>query len=365
MVHRPRGWLTVMGVIGLWVLTAGAALAAGPREAAPAAMEQEKEAIPEIWVKSFADAPEAERLIATARAVPVGRRVPLLSRYFLGRAYHPETKTRVRQQHAKPKTKVEATNEHPLPVKVLPTSLQYLDCMTYVEHVLALAAADRPDYVNAFLPCLVDVMYDAGGGPLLNHLRNHFTSQWADVNERKGYLINIARGHPAAARRVVLLNRVGANRTFYIEDRFMIAREPQVIHYFPTEAVLARRVPFRSGDVLALVCDKEGLDVLHMGFAIEHGRQWLLRHASSKLNRIIEEDLAGYLKRRPEVIGVMVLRPRLAAPPPPRYRFRSKQGEEPAGMSRRSAARASRPARATAGEPKRSAAARAARRPRP
>ncbi len=327
-MNRSTGWRSaVVGLVGMWQVVASAGLAATPRDGGQG--EVREAMIPEVAVKSFADAAEVERIIATARSVPVGRRVPLISRYFLGRRYHPETKARVKKQHAKPKTKVEATNELPLPVNTLPTSLQYLDCMTFVEHVLALAAADRPDYVGAFLPCLIDVMYDAGGGPLLNHLRNHFTSHWADVNERKGYLVNVARGHPAAVKRVVLLNRVGANRTFYIEDRFMIAREPQIIHYFPTEAVVARRVPFRSGDIVALVCAKEGLDVLHMGFAIEHGRQWLLRHASSKLNRIIEEDLAGYLKGRPEVIGLMVLRPRLAAPPPPRYRFRPKGGEKP------------------------------------
>ncbi len=276
---------------------------------------------PVVWVPDFRDAAEAERIMAATRALPVARRVALVSQFFLGRKYHPETKARMKKEAARPRTKAEAANPNPLPVETLPTSLRYLDCMTYVEHVLALASADRPDYAGAFLPRLVDIMYDAGGAPLMNHLRSHFTSVWGDVLERKGYLRNVARGHPAAVKREVVLNRVGANRTFFVEDRFMMASGPQVMWYFPAAAVYARQAPLANGDVLALACEREGLDVLHMGFFIEQKGKRLLRHASSKLNRIIEEDLDGYLRNRNGAIGLMVWRPRLAAPAPPRYRF--------------------------------------------
>lgn len=282
---------------------------------------QEVHPPPVVWVPSFREASEAERIIAATRAVPVVRRVALVSQFFLGRKYHPETKARMKKEAARPRTKAEAANPRPLPVETLPTSLQYLDCMTYVEHVLALASADRPAYAEAFLPRLVDIMYDAAGAPLMNHLRSHFTSGWGDVLERKGYLRNLARGHPAAVKREVVLNRVGANRTFYVEDRFTIASGPQVMWYFPLAAVFSRKAPLASGDVLALACEKEGLDVLHMGFFIEQKGKRLLRHASSKLNRIVEEDLDTYLRNRKGVVGLMVWRPRLAAPTPPRYRF--------------------------------------------
>jgi len=201
------------------------------------------------------------------------------------------------------------------------TSFQYLDCMTYVEHVLALASADRPEYAGAFLPRLLDVMFDARGGVLYCHLRNHFTSQWADVNERKGYLTNVARNHPLAAKREVVLNKVGENRTFYVEDRFMIASGPQTVWYFPTPSVLAHTAPLASGDVLALVCDKEGLDVTHMGFFIEqHGKRFL-RHASLTRNRVVDQDFDTYMREKKGLVGLMVFRPRLAAPEPPAYRF--------------------------------------------
>jgi len=280
---------------------------------------------PIVFIPNFADAVEAVRIIAISKKIPPERRVSFISKFFLGRKYHPETKTRIKKQSMAPKTKTEATNLKPLPVETLKTSLKFLDCMTYVEHVLALASADRPDYAGSFLPRLVDIMFEANGAPLMCHLRLHFTSHWAEVNERKGYLTDVARGHPLAVSRTVLLNKVGSNRTFFVEDRFMISTSPQVYYYFPLKAVFSGKVPLLSGDILALACEKEGLDVVHMGFFIEQGGKKLIRHASSKLNKVVEEDLFSYLQNRKDVVGLMVLRPKLKAPLPCGYRFVSRE----------------------------------------
>jgi hypothetical protein len=268
------------------------------------------------------DRPEVERLLTAGLRLPSARRIGFFSEALLGRAYRPETKARIGEQRKPPPTKREATNAEPIPVKVLKTSFTYLDCMTYVEHVLALAASDRAEYRAGFLPRLVDVMFDADGTPLMSHHRNHFTSHWGEVLERKGYLINVARGHPGAVTRHVLLNRVGTNRTFYVEDRFMIATEPQAVRFFPLEAVLAGQVPLQSGDVVAMATDKDGLDVTHMGFFIERHEGRFLRHASLTRNRVVDEEFEGYLKARKGLTGLMVFRPVLRAPEPPAwYRF--------------------------------------------
>ncbi|MFZ2959605.1 MAG: N-acetylmuramoyl-L-alanine amidase-like domain-containing protein [Candidatus Ozemobacteraceae bacterium] len=281
----------------------------------------EKQSIASVFLADFASAPEAERIITAALRIPPDRRIPFISGYFLGRKYHPETKKRIKTQRASSRTKQEATNDRPLPVEKLVTSLTVLDCMTYVEHVLALSTAERADYTGAFLPRLVDIMFDADGKPLQNNLRNHFTSRWGDVNERKGYLTNIARNHPMATSRSVVLNKVGSNRTYYVEDRFMIASGPQTVWYFPTQTILDRKIELESGDILALVCDKEGLDVTHMAFFIEQKGKRIFRHASYTLNKIVDQDFEAYLKEKKELTGVMVFRPRWGAPPPPFYRF--------------------------------------------
>ena len=282
-----------------------------------------KENAPEdyrVFIASFNDEKEALRLLTKTTSLPKNRRILFISKYFKGRKYHPATKKRIKKQRSKPKTKKEATNVRPQPIETLSTSFTYLDCMTYVEHVLALAATERADYV-AFLRRLVDVMCDAKGQPLMNHHRSHFTSHWADVNETKGYLVSVARGHKAAKTRKVTLNKVGENRTFYIEDRFMISKKEQTIHYFPKEAILAGQADLKSGDIIAMVCDKEGLDVLHMAFYVEEGNKKFMRHASYSDNKVMDQDLTDYLTKKGYVKGLMVLRPTLGAAEPFPYEF--------------------------------------------
>ncbi len=275
---------------------------------------------PTVKLATLREAHEAELIVAAALKIPRERRIAFVSGYFLGRVYPQSTKKRIKQERTKPVTKAEATNPLPLPIERLTTSLTQLDCMTYVEHVLALASCHEPRY-SCFLDRLIDVMFDAGGGPLLNHLRCHFTSHWADTNERKGYLVNVARGHPLAKQRAVWLNKVGNNRTFFTEDRFLIATAPQIVDFFPRDVVLQKRAPLANGDVIALACDKEGLDVTHMAFVIVRNGETLMRHASYTKERIIEEDLFAYINEKKTVTGLMVLRPVLQAPVPPAYRY--------------------------------------------
>lgn len=274
-----------------------------------------------IRLKTFTDQNEVERMIRQIQPFGATRRIEFVSRYLSGRKYRPETKTRIKKQNAKKVEKREANNAAPLPVDFLRTSMRYLDCMTYVEHVLAISSSRKPEYQKEFLCHLVNIMFNANGEPLQNHLRNHFTSHWADINEKKGYLINVARNHPHAVCRKLFLNRVGTNRTFYVEDSFMIAANPQSQWYFPLETVMAKKTGLQSGDIVALVTDKEGLDVTHMGFFIKKaGKDWL-RHASIKLNRIVDQEFYQYLREHKTVKGLMVMRPILKAKNPAPYLF--------------------------------------------
>ncbi|GAB4280480.1 MAG: hypothetical protein Kow0029_25100 [Candidatus Rifleibacteriota bacterium] len=272
-------------------------------------------------IKSLKDSKEVENILRHSPPQPLQRRIEFFSRYLLGRKYHPETKNRIRKQKSKKAKKVEANNEKPLDIEFLGTSMQFLDCMTYVEHVLALANCKTASY-EEFLNRLIDIMFDANGKKLQNHLRNHFTSHWADVNERKGYLANIARKHSLAKVRYLFLNRVKGNRTFYVEDRFMISKEPQQLWYFPREVILNKKFVPDSGDVIAMVTEKEGLDVTHMAFYITHRKMSILRHASYRLNKIVDQDFYDYLKGADHVAGLMVLRPVQQRKELPLYDFR-------------------------------------------
>ena len=180
--------------------------------------------------------------------------------------------------------------------------------MTYVEHVLAIATCHKASYRDEFLPRLVDIMFDANGKVLMNHYRNHFTSHWADINEGKGYLFNVARNSPESKIRRTILNKVGTNRTFYVEDAFLKYVEQQPIQYFPMSVIFNKKVELKSADIIAFVTDKEGLDVTHMAFFIRrNGKDWI-RHASLKQNRVVDQDFYSYLKNQKKCLGLMVFR---------------------------------------------------------
>jgi hypothetical protein len=274
-----------------------------------------------IKIQNSADSAEIERIVSAIQVMPVARRIEFVSKYLLGRKYRPETKSRIKKQKSSA-AKVEATNSKPLVVDFLKTGLKYLDCMTYVEHVLAIASCEKPDYKGEFLPHLVNIRFDANGKPLMNHYRNHFTSHWGDNNERKGYLKNVARNHKDSQIRYTFLNKVGDNRTFYVSDAYLMYVEQQPIHFFPIATVLRKNIGLRSGDILAFVTDKEGLDVTHMAFFIKkNGKSWL-RHASLKHNRVVDQGFYNYLQEQKKCLGLMVFRPILRAKSPPKYLFK-------------------------------------------
>lgn len=263
---------------------------------------------------------EVERIIANSSKLSASRRIEYISRYLIGRKYRPETKARIKKQRSKKVEKTEATNTEPMPVKFLRTSMEFLDCMTYVEHVLALSTCKNSSY-ERFLCRLVDVMFNAKGKPLMSHHRSHFTSIWGDINEQKGYLYNFARKHPEAKVRKLLLNKVGKNRTYYVKDTFLISQSVQNVWYFPIKAILKRKVKLQSGDIIAMATNKEGLDVTHMAFFIKRNNNRLLRHASYTHNKIMDENFDEYLKKHKKVMGLMVFRPTLKAKEPAKYTF--------------------------------------------
>lgn len=293
-----------------------------------------------LSVKDCSFQKEGDRIIALAENKSSVKKIEIISSYFLGRKYRPDTKKRIKKQReAEKSTKVkgEATNSSPQQVTTLATSFLYLDCMTYVEHVLALASVGYNSSIKSgsdsfspwkelFLNRLIDVMFDAKGEPLMNHMRSHFVSMWARRNAEKGYVTNIARGHKYGKVRKVILNKVKENRTFYVEDAFMIFSDTESIYYFTVQTLLDNPSILKSGDVLALVCSKEGLDVVHMGFFIKKS---IFRHASYSDNKVIDSDFASYMKARKNLVGLMVLRPVLKAKKPHSYEIadQSKAGE--------------------------------------
>jgi hypothetical protein len=62
----------------------------------------------------------------------------------------------------------------------------------------------------------------------------------------------------------------------------------------------------KSGDFVGIYTDEEGLDASHTGIIIKKTGKVFLRHASSKSQKVVDEDLSEYMKNKP---GLIVYRP--------------------------------------------------------
>ena len=186
-----------------------------------------------------------------------------------------------------------------------------LDCMTFVETVVALSRCARvkAHTFGAFKEQLRLVRYRHGvmGGYAS---RLHYVSDWIADNTRKGVLQERTRSFPFARQRVLSLGFMSAHAGRYP----VLAHRPQVLRqllaveqrwknyampYIPTSKVGDPSVlsAIREGDILVITTSIEGLDATHMGFAIRQGGVLKLLHASSRRGCVtLSRPLPSYLK---------------------------------------------------------------------
>lgn len=187
-----------------------------------------------------------------------------------------------------------------------------LDCTTFVETVIALslAAESKNAGVDDFAKNLQSIRYRNGlidGYPS----RLHYISEWAIDNAKRGNFNEITGNSPLAETRVKTINYMTQNRQQYPalenEDVFLAIEENEKnlkdlkFALIPTSEVDNAASDFlKSGDIAAIVTDKKGLDVSHIGVInIKDGIPYLI-HASSKYNKVVNDTvpLASYLKRQ-------------------------------------------------------------------
>ena len=221
------------------------------------------------------DAPRATRLLAkTKDHSTVAARVDVLSALLLECPY---------EAHG-----LVGSAETP---EVFTASLEGFDCVTYVETVLALARASEP---GGFAEELRGIRYDAGRVEWAR--RNHYMTDWVRRNARTGVVRPVSAG-TLATRKDRLLDAVpGFPPT---RARFSCVPKPKL-------AAFESRL--RNGDVLLFASTKAGLDVFHCGLLVRRDESWKLRHASRSAGRVVEEDLASFLRAN-RTAGLIAVRP--------------------------------------------------------
>ncbi|MEX1182717.1 MAG: N-acetylmuramoyl-L-alanine amidase-like domain-containing protein [Gemmatimonadota bacterium] len=234
--------------------------------------------------------------------LPMGETVAALGRTFVGAPYTP------------------ATLELEGPERLI-VNLRELDCVTFVENMLALARvlhAGTPDF-DSFKHELVRIRYRDGvltGYPS----RLHYFSEWIANNEEKGIVDDVTAelgGVPDTGDISFMTRHVEAYRQF---SDTAVAAAIGVIElelsgrerfYIPENAIAGVAGGIRDGDIIAATSTLDGLDVAHTGIALRVGDELHLMHAPlvGSHVQISERPLAERLQGIEAQDGIMVARP--------------------------------------------------------
>jgi hypothetical protein len=255
-----------------------------------------------------ADSIAFEETIAWARAnhvdtLAIGEAVIALGRTYVGTTYTPQT--------------LELEGEERLIV-----NLRELDCVTFIENMLAIARimrAGTPDY-DSFKRELVRIRYR--DGVLSGYAsRLHYFSEWIADNEEKGIVDDVTLvigGVPDTGAITFMTRNVDAYRQ--LSDPAVVDEIRSIEttlsgrerHFIPQEGIDAVARNIRNGDIIAATSTLEGLDIAHTGLAIWVDGRLHLMHAPlvGSVVEISELPLADRLKRINAQDGIMVARPR-------------------------------------------------------
>jgi hypothetical protein len=202
----------------------------------------------------------------------------------------------------------------------LVVNLKELDCTTFVENTLAMTHVlkqSQPSF-DAYTRALQQIRYrtDTIAGYAS---RLHYFSDWLYENERKGNLQVITHqigGKPMAKQ----INFMSTHRSAYPalkdEQNFkqidVVEKEINSrTHYFiPKAEVYSIEKKLKDGDIIAISTQINGLDVVHVGFAITQNKRIHLLHASLDEKKVVisAKPLAEYLLGNKNQSGIMVAR---------------------------------------------------------
>jgi hypothetical protein len=230
---------------------------------------------------------------------PLAQRTAVIAKSFLGTPYKAHT--------------LEVSSDEQLII-----NLREFDCTTFIESTLAFAFQSPDTALANFCRKLQLLRYRRGEIDGYAS-RLHYLSDWLYDNQRKGLItilteqlggvpydksLRFMTTHRSAYRQ--LTNPTVFEEVSQVEDT--LARRKLL--YIPKTAVKGVEKQLRDGDLIAITTSIQGLDAVHVGFAIWQNGQVHLLHASSDEGHVVvsAKPLAEYLAGNKSQTGIMVAR---------------------------------------------------------
>jgi hypothetical protein len=216
------------------------------------------------------------------------------------------------------------TVQPPTVPEELRIELSRFECVTFIESSLAVARCGyRAEPTAACFEREVVASRYRGGAIRGYASRLHYFDDWIDDNEGRRRLKNLTPelgGEPLTRSYFHISSRVLPRSGLPPEALAVLVRDVaatesrlsrtphRVLNREGAPAVLDR---LQDGDLVAFVRERSGLLIHHAGFVYRVRGKPRLLHASSYHRRVVltPDDVASYLLRRPERLGILVARP--------------------------------------------------------
>ncbi|MBL8088099.1 MAG: DUF1460 domain-containing protein [Chthonomonas sp.] len=236
--------------------------------------------------------------------LPVGVRMANIGQLFIGTPY------------------VGATLDQSADQEACVVTLKGLDCVTFMESSLGLARAMARGPLTAE-GVLREVTYTRyRGGKVDGYLsRLHYTTDWIRDNLKKGVVEDLSATLPGAKKLDRPLYFMSSHSASYKQLAVHPELVPQLKRieaeltlvrpwYVPRDRVAESASKLQSGDIVALVDTREGLDYAHVGMIlVKDGVPHFMHASSAKKEVTLDTSISEYLNQNPKIPGISVVRP--------------------------------------------------------
>ncbi len=199
-------------------------------------------------------------------------------------------------------------------------NLQGLDCVTFVENLVALTQTINDGKLDneSFYRNLQTLRYR--DGKLDGYAsRLHYFTEWLLNNQQKGILtlISDSLGNADFNPSVNILSK-NKDKNQHLADSMVLAEiikseielSKAKLRYITKQHLPKVEDSIQDGDIIAITTSIKGLDIVHTGIAIKRDNRLFMMHASSTMGKVVVSDvpLSEYLKQKPSFTGVLVAR---------------------------------------------------------
>jgi len=264
-------------------------------------------AFPKQWIGESEDSIFVTNLLAEVKSGKPIKSLPLyFARKFVGRPYVAHT--------------LEVGDDHDVVVNT-----RQLDCTTLVENVVALTICTQSGKCTFgdFVDTLERLRYRNGRMDGYTS-RLHYFTDWIEDNTEAGFVTEKqAPIPPFTAKQTVMVGYMTAHPKAYKA----LSEHPEYIkkiaeseerlkgrkyRYIPKSKVAntsIMRSAVKDGDIIAITCNKAGLDIAHLGFAVWRKDGLHLLNASMIHHKVVDEPMTlyRYLQNHKSHTGIRII----------------------------------------------------------